>query len=181
MHIEQLYKIRDWCATYGILFKLNSVILSYNYTEDMNMAIKRLQPYRWKCFQVLIVAGENDSDQTLRNARNMTITAEQFKLFCVKHQHHKCFVPEPNHLMAKSYLILDEYLRFLDRTGKEPSKPITEVGVQKALDSVFWDEERFVERGGLYAWNEQQVEQEKKKCDDGLGAGDIEDFGTSFN
>ena len=60
-----------------------------------------------------------------------------------------------NHLMAKSYLILDKHLRFLDRTGKEPSKPITEVGVQKALDSVSWDEAGSVTCGGLYAWNKQ--------------------------
>jgi radical S-adenosyl methionine domain-containing protein 2 len=61
-------------------------------------------------------------------------------------------VPEPNRLMEKSYLIMDEYLRCLDRTGKQPSRPIWEVGVQRALDSVFWDEKAFLEEGGLYDW-----------------------------
>jgi len=59
--------------------------------------------------------------------------------------------------MAKSYLILDEYLRFLDRTGKQPSGPILEVRVKKARESVFWGEGAFLERGGLYDWAKPDV------------------------
>jgi radical S-adenosyl methionine domain-containing protein 2 len=54
--------------------------------------------------------------------------------------------------MAKPYLILDEYMRFLDRDGRDPSHSILEVGVHNALSSVFWDEEAFKERGGVYDW-----------------------------
>ncbi|KAK3615704.1 hypothetical protein LTR56_026423 [Elasticomyces elasticus] len=61
-------------------------------------------------------------------------------------------VPEPNSLMAKSYLILDEHLRFLDRSGQQPSGSILQVEVQKALASVFWDVDSFYERGGIYEW-----------------------------
>lgn len=60
--------------------------------------------------------------------------------------------------MAKSYLILDEQLRFLDRTGKRPSASILQVGVERALGSVFWDMDGFKERGGVYAWNEDLVQ-----------------------
>jgi radical S-adenosyl methionine domain-containing protein 2 len=71
------------------------------------------------------------------------------------------FVPELNRLMASSYLILDEYLRFLDKTGKQPSESVLEVGVQRALESVFWDEDAFLERGGLYDWTKPESE---KSC-----------------
>ena len=54
--------------------------------------------------------------------------------------------------MAKSYLILDEYMRFLDGTDKQPSRSILEVDVKKALKSVFWDEDASLERGGFYDW-----------------------------
>jgi len=45
--------------------------------------------------------------------------------------------------MEKSYLILNEYMRVLDRDGRQPSDSILEVGVQKALNSVYWDEKAF--------------------------------------
>ncbi|KAK4943434.1 hypothetical protein LTR10_016925 [Elasticomyces elasticus] len=160
-HIKQLYQIADWCREYGILFKLNSVICQYNWQEDMNAHIARLEPYRWKCFQVLLVAGENDSDKTKRDVRNFLISDEEYEHFCRNHDKNTCFVPESNKLMAKSYLILDEHLRFLDRTGQCPSGSILELGVDKALSSVFWDTNGFKERGGIYAWNEEQIQKEK--------------------
>jgi radical S-adenosyl methionine domain-containing protein 2 len=163
--VKKLYQIAEWCRQYGVLFKLNSVVNKLNVDEDMNAHIAALRPFRWKCFQVLIVRGENDSDETLRNAHKFTISDAEFEAFCERHRGHECLVPEPNRLMAKSYLILDEYLRFLDRTGKQPSKPILEVGVEKALESVFWDEDAFVERGGLYDW--AKPDGEKGGCGSG--------------
>lgn len=168
--VQKLYQIADWCRQYGVLFKLNTVVNKLNAGEDMNAHIAALQPFRWKAFQVLIVRGENDSVETLRNGHKFTISDEAFDEFCARHGAQKCLVPEPNRLMAKSYLILDEYLRFLDRTGKQPSKPILEVGVDAALESVFWDEEAFMERGGLYDW--AKPEEEKGGC----GGGDSEEL-----
>ncbi|EFX01708.1 radical s-adenosyl methionine domain containing protein 2 [Grosmannia clavigera kw1407] len=159
--VQKLYEIAAWCQEFHIKFKLNTVVNQLNHTEDMNQHIEKLQPFRWKCFQVLIVPGENDSaTETLRNGHKFTISGEEFDLFCQRHSAQHCLVPEPNRLMAKSYLILDEYLRFLDRDGRKPSQPIVEVGVQKALESVYWDEASFVQRGGIYDWA-------KKSCSSG--------------
>ncbi|PVH91017.1 radical SAM enzyme [Periconia macrospinosa] len=155
--VPQLYKIGTWCRRYGIKFKINTVVCRLNYEEDMNKHIDTLKPFRWKCFQVLIVAGENDSKDTLRDGRKFTITDQEYQSFCQRHSRQKSFVAEPNRLMAKSYLILDEYMRFLDRNGREPSDPILEVGVQKALESVYWDEKAFKDRGGIYDWSRKQV------------------------
>jgi radical S-adenosyl methionine domain-containing protein 2 len=173
--VTKLYDIAEWCARFNIKFKLNTVVCRLNHLEDMNAQLARLQPFRWKCFQVLIVAGENDpsaADPTatdpsaatpvLRDGTKFTISDAEFNAFCRRHAAQPCLVPEPNHLMAKSYLILDEYLRFLDRTGKQPSRPIVEVGVQEALASVFWDEDAFLERGGLYDWTKDK--EEKNTC-----------------
>lgn len=56
--------------------------------------------------------------------------------------------------MATSYLILDEYLCFLDKgDGQEKqSSSILEVRVDKALQEVRWDEQAFKARGGFYEW-----------------------------
>ncbi|KAI1820651.1 hypothetical protein F4861DRAFT_522218 [Xylaria intraflava] len=161
-NVKQLFRIRNWCRELGIKFKLNTVVCTYNWEEDMADTIRELDPFRWKVFQVLYVEGENDSreeDVALstrkRNAKKLLISDEQFKSFCDKHEHLASFVPEPNSLMASSYLILDEYLCFLDKGAgvEKQSQSILKVGVQNALQEVHWDEEAFKERGGMYEWS----------------------------
>lgn len=150
-HVEDFERLAQLCRQQGIKVKINTVVNKYNHNEDMNEAIKKIAPFRWKCFQVLVVPGENDSDKTLRDATRFVISDEQFEHFCSVHSHNECFVPEPNNIMRDSYLILDEYMRFLDK-GNTPSKSILDVGVQEALRSVFFDEKSFEERGGIYDW-----------------------------
>ncbi|RYP43488.1 hypothetical protein DL768_009905 [Monosporascus sp. mg162] len=151
--VRQLYQIAAWCKCYGIKFKINTVVCRLNYMENMNHHINGLQPFRWKCFQVLIIPGENDSAETIRDGRRFIITDNEYEIFCRMHRQQKSFVAEPNRLMARSYLILDEYMRFLDKDGRRTSDSILDVGVQNALNSVQWDEQAFVERGGIYDWS----------------------------
>jgi len=63
-------------------------------------------------------------------------------------------VPESNEMMRGSYLILDEYMRFLDKgDGEEKaSESILDVGVRKVMTQVRWERTAFVERGGFYDW-----------------------------
>ncbi|KAI0911405.1 hypothetical protein F4823DRAFT_561054 [Ustulina deusta] len=168
-NVKQLFNIRDWCQELGIKFKLNTVICTHNWEEDMVEMIQKLNPFRWKVFQVLYVEGENDSkdedvylSKRKRNAKKLLISTEQFKTFCDKHQHLSSFVPEPNSLMASSYLILDEYLCFLDKGAgaEKQSRSILEVGVHRALSEVRWDQEAFSKRGGMYDWTKDVVEGE---------------------
>ncbi|KAI1409329.1 hypothetical protein F5Y13DRAFT_203504 [Hypoxylon sp. FL1857] len=175
-NVEQLFRIRDWCRQLGIKFKLNTVVCIHNWEENMADIVRQLDPFRWKVFQVLYVEGENDAeekdarlDKRKRNARKLLISGEQFQTFCDKHQHLECFVPEPNSLMASSYILLDEYLCFLDKGEgvEKQSRSILEVGVQEALSEVRWDQEAFKERGGLYEWTKDVGEMEG-----GCGSGD---------
>jgi len=155
MHIARLQQVRDWCTEYEIPFKLNSVINVHNVDEDMNAAITRLQPVRWKVFQCLLLEGENAGPDALRDAQELVITDEQFKAFEQRHKDLKCLVPESNEKMKDSYLILDEELRFLNCTGgkKTPSRSIRDVSVQKALQEAGFDGDMFVKRGGVYDWS----------------------------
>lgn len=163
-NVKQLFRIRDWCQKFGIKFKLNTVVCKLNWQEDMAAIVQDLAPQRWKVFQVLFVEDENDTSATdaaldgrRRDARELLITREQYETFCEKHNHLESFVPEPNDLMASSYLILDGYMCFLDKgSGKEKqSRSILEVGVAKALEEVKFDKEAFVKRGGLYDWTKE--------------------------
>ena len=59
--------------------------------------------------------------------------------------------------MRNSYLILDEYMRFLDNTGgcKTPSCSLLDVGVGAAMDRAGFDQAMFLKRGGKYQWSKQ--------------------------
>lgn len=47
-HIENLYKVQNWCREYRVAFKINSVINTFNVHEDMTEHIAGLNPVRWK-------------------------------------------------------------------------------------------------------------------------------------
>ncbi|MCJ1484492.1 hypothetical protein MMC06_004663 [Schaereria dolodes] len=151
-HLPKVKQLSRSCKAHGIKFKINTVVNRFNFEENMNSPIQEIGPFRWKCFQVLVVEGENDSDETLRDARKFKITNEEFDRFCKVHEQNDCFVKEGNDVMNSSYLLLDEYMCFLNKNVGEPTKSILEIGVAAALEDVYWDEEGFKGRGGIYDW-----------------------------
>ncbi|XP_072134581.1 S-adenosylmethionine-dependent nucleotide dehydratase RSAD2 [Mobula birostris] len=158
-HIENLYKIRKWCKDYKVAFKINSVINRFNIEEDMTEQIRSLDPIRWKVFQCLLIDGENAGEDALRHAETFVIDNEDFQRFLDRHKDVKCLVPESNEKMRDSYLILDEYMRFLDCTQgrKDPSKSILDVGVENAIKFSGFDEKMFFKRGGKYKWSKADM------------------------
>ncbi|XP_027746326.1 radical S-adenosyl methionine domain-containing protein 2 [Empidonax traillii] len=158
-HVENLHKLRQWCREYAVAFKINSVINRFNVEEDMNEQIKALNPVRWKVFQCLLIEGENSGEDALREAEKFVISDEDFERFLDRHKDVSCLVPESNQKMRDSYLILDEYMRFLNcRNGrKEPSKSILDVGVEAAIKFSGFDEKMFLKRGGKYVWSKADM------------------------
>ncbi|XP_016054690.1 PREDICTED: radical S-adenosyl methionine domain-containing protein 2 [Miniopterus natalensis] len=158
-HVENLRKLRRWCRDYRVAFKINSVINRFNVDQDMREHIKELNPVRWKVFQCLIIEGENAGEGALRDAERFVISKEEFQDFLDRHKEVSCLVPECNDKMKDSYLILDEYMRFLNcRKGrKDPSKSILDVGVEEAIKFSGFDEQTFLKRGGKYVWSKADL------------------------
>jgi radical S-adenosyl methionine domain-containing protein 2 len=154
-HCMKVYEIAEWCRQYSIRFKLNTVVNAYNWEEDMNEHIEKLQPFRWKVFQVLLLEGENTGADALRNGLPFRISSEQFQAFLKRHSSQKCLVDESNAKMQNSYLMLDENMCFLNcaEGGKIPSESIFDVGVPAALTQAGFDEQMFWDRGGKYDWS----------------------------
>lgn len=153
------YKAAKICADYGIKFKINTVVNAYNWREDMCKHIAALKPKRWKVFQVLPLEGENKGCGALRDVDPFLVTKSQFDEFVKRHNVHKeVLVAESNELMQNSYLILDENMCFLNcsQGGKTPSKSILDVGVKQALRQAGFDNQTFVDRGGVYEWSRDQ-------------------------
>lgn len=161
-HLDNLHKVRNWCHEYKVAFKINSVINTYNVEEDLTEQITALNPVRWKVFQCLLIEGENAGENSLREAEKFVISDQQFQDFLERHESIQCLVPESNQKMRDSYLILDEYMRFLDcREGrKDPSKSILDVGVEEAIKFSGFDEKMFLMRGGKYVWSKADMKLE---------------------
>ncbi|KAF8123295.1 hypothetical protein EV363DRAFT_1180238 [Boletus edulis] len=158
-HIDNVFKVAQWAKDRGIRVKINTVVTINNWEEDMNEQIEQLAPFRWKVFQVLLLDSENTGAETgsLRDARHLTITTEQFEGFLQRHASQTCLVPEDNDAMKDSYLNLDEKMRFLNCMdgGKKPGRSLLDVGVQPALQDSGFNETAFNERGGIFDWKRE--------------------------
>jgi radical S-adenosyl methionine domain-containing protein 2 len=173
-HLKKSTMIARMTKELGIILKINTVVNRLNHLEDMNEHIASLAPTRWKCFQVLLLEGENSGKgEDLRDATKFLISDEEFKGFLDRHRQQPCLVPESNELMQDSYLLVDEEWRFLNCTGgiKRPGRSILKVGVETALSDAGWDDSKFYERGGFFNWTRPAVG--AAPCDGDIG--DIED------
>lgn len=137
----------------GIHVKLNTVVTSLNWQEDMTDFVMKVQPERWKIFQVLLVEGQNEEEVKL-----LLITREQFNSFVDRHSDLAVkgimMAPEDNEHMTGSYAMIDPLGRFFSNaTGRHVySRPILDVGVAAAFSDIAFYPDRFESRGGRYDW-----------------------------
>lgn len=120
----------------------------------MSAFVRRVQPARWKVFQVLPVGGQNDG-----LVEPLLITPDQFRAFVERHALLRAEglgpVTEDNDAMTNSYVMVDPLGRFYGNAAGRYvySDPILSVGVDVALAQVGWEPDRFVNRGGVYDWS----------------------------
>ena len=138
---------------HGIRLKINTVVNSVNWEEDLTPFIQVAKPERWKLFQVLRVKGQNDT-----HIDDFEITTDQFEAYVQRNRSVENdgikVVPENNEAMTESYVMIDPAGRFFDNSQGfyRYSEPILKVGVAEALKQVSIDPERFHQRGGKYDW-----------------------------
>ncbi len=138
---------------HGIRLKINTVVNSVNWEEDLTPFIQLAKPERWKLLQALRVKGQNDE-----YIDDFAIATEQFEAYVQRNRivvnDGISVVPESNEAMTESYVMIDPAGRFFDNTQSfyRYSKPILKVGVAEALERTSIDPERFHQRGGKYDW-----------------------------
>lgn len=145
-------KNAELIKSFGIRFKVNTVVHRYNYQEhELQSLVAQLAPERWKVFQVLPIQGQNDRFFDL-----FSITKDQFQKFKILVPKQLSFpvIFEDNEAMRGSYAMVDPAGRFYDNTkgSHTYSEPILKIGVGKALQQVACSYGDFLKRGGLYPW-----------------------------
>jgi radical S-adenosyl methionine domain-containing protein 2 len=133
-HLTFVREAARLCKEYQIQFKLNTVVNKFNFHTDMSSLINELQPIRWKIFQVLPLEGENTGEGAKRDVSSFLITKEEFESFITRNRsalHTPSIMKiEGNEIMQSSYVVVDEYGRFLDSSegGKHPTESVLGVG-----------------------------------------------------
>lgn len=147
-HVAQTVRLARACHEAGVRVKLNTVVTQLGAEEDMSAFVRAVTPHRWKVFQVLPVAGQND-----RKVEPLLISDASFRRWVERHAPLNPVV-ESNRLMRGSYVLVDPLGRFFSNaTGKHVySEPILDVGASSAWQDVSFLEPEFIERGGLYDW-----------------------------
>ncbi len=149
--------LADKIKNFGYGLKINTVVTSKNFTEDLSSFIKYAQPKRWKIFQVLPIQGQNTG-----KIDSLIVSPNGFFQFIENHSKLDGItniIPESNADMKGSYAMVDPAGRFYDNAqGKHNySRPIIEIGARLALQQVNYDFEKFIERGGVYDWKNRKV------------------------
>lgn len=152
-HVESALRLAREARRRGVAIKLNTVVTALNHHEDLSELVRAIRPRRWKVFQVLPVAGQNDG-----RVEPLLITPQQFHAFVARHAplaaERMAPIAEYNEDMTGSYVMIDPLGRFFDNVqGRLCYGPrISEVGVERAFLAVQWSLQRFLARGGKYEW-----------------------------
>lgn len=147
MSTKDYYQLAQAIEDKGIRFKCNTVVHQMNYQENLSLHMEKLQPERWKIFQVLPMGGQNDE-----HIDKFTVSSTDFKHFLNNNQYSGTLVPENNDDMTNSYVMIDPAGRFYNNeTGKNMySLPILEQGIATCYEQMGYSKAKFENRDGLY-------------------------------
>ncbi len=146
-HVSQTLHVASLLKKFDIRLKVNTVVTSLTWKEDMSDLIARLSPERWKVFQVLPIKGENDGIEDL------LITEQQFLSFIDRHRHLNP-VAETNDDMIESYVMVDPNGCFFTNSNNHLTHgtSILQFGVKNAFERIPFNYKKFEKRGGEYKW-----------------------------
>lgn len=132
----------------GFKLKINTVVNRFNEHEQLHYFIDYIKPLRWKVFDTLRVEGQNDNQfNEVRSSKGA------FKKY-IKSNKVDVLVPEDNHAMTGSYLLIDPQGRLFENSKGEHtySQPLQNNDINKCLGQISLNRKTFVERGGIYKW-----------------------------
>lgn len=136
-HVAQARRVNP-----ALALKINTVVCSANWREDLSGVISDLAPQRWKVLRMLPVVG-----------RDLEVSDMQFRAFIERHCSLKCVMSvEDNDNMVGSYIMVDPTGRFFQNrsgaSGYDYSPPILDVGAAEAFSRIGWSALKF---DGRYA------------------------------
>ena len=151
---NKIAELLTLAQSFGIKTKLNTVVTSQNYQEDMADYVKSVGVSRWKVFQVLPIKGEN-----LEEAQDLFINDQKFNEFLDNNKLPDILVPESNDAMTDSYAMINPDGCFFSNSDgvASTSLPILKYGVLESLRGSGYKYEKLISRGGEYSWENKST------------------------
>ena len=156
-HLPRALKIARIANDLGYGIKLNTVVTSANYTDDMTDIVRKINPTRWKIFQVLKIEEENDG-----RVEALLISESCFDEYIERHLQSLAsttiqVVPENNDAMLGTYAMIDALGRvYTNQNGYYlySEDTIQEFGFVHCWNQVSpgFSHEAFEARGGEWDW-----------------------------
>ncbi|OWU66536.1 hypothetical protein ATO2_18335 [Roseovarius sp. 22II1-1F6A] len=136
--IDLVRKLR--AANPTLQIKLNTVVNEVNAEEDFSTLVSKIAPDRWKALRML---------PSYNN--ELTVDEATFERFVSRHAAFRRILSvEDNPSMVQSYLMIDPHGRFfqnrLDSKGYDCSKPILDIGIERAFAQIPFSIDRFLAR-----------------------------------
>ena len=156
-HLERALDIAEMANEFDYGIKLNTVVTSANLNDDMTEVVKKINPTRWKIFQVLKIEGENDG-----RVEALLVSESEFDRYIGRHDKSLALtsiqvVPENNDAMLGTYAMIDALGRVY--TNKNGFYLYSEGTVQNDGFASCWNEvspgfchDAFDARGGEWDW-----------------------------
>jgi len=131
-HVAQARRINP-----ALMLKINTVVCSANWHEDLSAVISELAPVRWKVLRMLPVVN-----------RDLEVSDMQFRAFVERHSSlEDVMLVEDNDDMVGSYVMVDPSGRFFQNragaSGYDYSPPILDVGAAIAFSRIGWSSLKF--------------------------------------
>lgn len=120
--------------------KINTVVCSANWEDNLSSLIHRFAPQRWKVLRMLPAV-----------SRDLEATDSQFQAYVARHSAlSELMTVEDNDEMQGSYIMIDPVGRFFQNRpsaqGYDYSAPILEAGAEKAFAEIGWSAVKFERR-----------------------------------
>lgn len=141
-----------YSKSFGCCVKINTVVNRLNAAEDFSDFMRQAAPDRWKVLQATKIEGENADDFS-----KWAISKDDFKQFELRHSNllneGLTVVFETDEMLYGSYAMVAPNGCFFDNSEGiyYYSRPIIEVGIEKAFSEINFSWETFKARGGEYS------------------------------
>ncbi len=149
-HVSHAIEVSDLVHEHGMKLKVNTTVTKQTYHENMHNLIHRMNPNRWKAFQMLHIKGQNDNC-----VKEFAVTDNEFKDFVNRHRDIRLIggakpVFESTNDMKGSYMILSPSAKVISNSsGSYQTFELDDF--LKKPDSIV-NISKYMKRGGIYEW-----------------------------
>ena len=146
-HVNLIKNRVELIKKFNIPLKINSVVTSLNWDEDLTDLISQLHPIRWKVFELTLLSEVKLSF----NSKFKSLKKWQFDKFIQTHKNLNPII-ESNDISNESYLMITPNGKFFQNWYGEYyySNGILDIGAMNAFDQIKFSFDNFVTRGADY-------------------------------